>query len=48
MADIAAVFHWSPDALGAMSPADLAVWREKALARAGRAPGGRGGQGARR
>lgn len=41
MADIALVFHWGPDALGAMSPVELAVWREKARTRSGRADGGK-------
>lgn len=42
MADIAAVFHWGPDALGAMTPDDIARWRAQALARAG-APRQEGG-----
>lgn len=33
MADIAAVFHWPPDAMDGMSLRELARWREKARAR---------------
>lgn len=33
MADVALVFHWGPDALGAMDPVEIARWREKARAR---------------
>ena len=35
MADIAAVFHWGPEDLGAMTPDDIARWRAQALARSG-------------
>lgn len=35
MADIAAVFHWPPAALEAMSLTDLAEWREHARRRCG-------------
>lgn len=34
MADLAVVFHWPPDALSAMSLADLGRWWAKARARA--------------
>ncbi|WP_298808372.1 GpE family phage tail protein [uncultured Sphingomonas sp.] len=33
MADIAFVFHWQPDALNALSVADLMQWRERAARR---------------
>ncbi|NML31775.1 GpE family phage tail protein [Paraburkholderia antibiotica] len=33
MADIATVFHWSPEVMGAMSVDELADWRERARAR---------------
>lgn len=33
MADLAAVFHWGPDALDAMELEDLLDWRERAIAR---------------
>jgi len=35
MADIAAVFHWPPDVLDAMTPDDLMQWRALAGERAG-------------
>jgi hypothetical protein len=35
MADIAAVFHWSPDVMGSMSVAELMGWREQAAKRCG-------------
>ena len=33
MADIAMVFHWSPETMNAMSIEELAGWREKARIR---------------
>lgn len=33
MADIAAVFHWSPDTMDAMAVEDLMSWHEKAVTR---------------
>lgn len=33
MADIAFVFHWSPDALDALSVQDLMQWRGRAARR---------------
>lgn len=33
MADIALVFHWSPDVMGTMSLAELMGWRTKAAKR---------------
>ncbi|RQR25585.1 GpE family phage tail protein [Burkholderia sp. Bp9142] len=33
MADIALVFHWSPDVMDAMSLPDLMGWRERARVR---------------
>jgi len=33
MADIATVFHWSPDVMEAMTLLDLANWRELARQR---------------
>lgn len=33
MAEIAVIFHWSPDVMFAMSPAELADWREQARVR---------------
>jgi hypothetical protein len=33
MADIAFVFHWSPDVMDALTIEDLALWREKARQR---------------
>jgi hypothetical protein len=35
MADIAAVFHWPPQAMDGMSVEDLAMWREEARKRSG-------------
>lgn len=35
MADIAAVFHWSPDLMDAMAIDELADWREQARRRFG-------------
>ena len=35
MADIAAVFHWPPAALEALTLADLCLWREAARQRSG-------------
>lgn len=35
MADIATIFHWPPAAMGPMSLAELARWREKARVRSG-------------
>lgn len=35
MADIAAVFHWPPDALERMALAELMQWRARAAARSG-------------
>lgn len=42
MADIAAVFHWPPREMDAMTLAELADWRARAAARAG---GGEEGEG---
>ncbi|TRD18401.1 GpE family phage tail protein [Palleronia caenipelagi] len=33
MADLALVFHWTPETLNRMSLRELAGWREKARAR---------------
>jgi hypothetical protein len=33
MADLALVFHWPPDVMGAMSVADIMLWRAKAAER---------------
>lgn len=33
MADLAAVFHWHPDAMDHMSLSELMSWRAKAAAR---------------
>nr|WP_279716971.1 GpE family phage tail protein [Chelonobacter oris] len=33
MADVAMVFHWSPDCFDVMSLAELMQWREKARER---------------
>jgi hypothetical protein len=33
MADIALVFHWSPETLDKMGLDEITVWREKARAR---------------
>ncbi|WP_017922482.1 MULTISPECIES: GpE family phage tail protein [Burkholderia] len=33
MADIALVFHWSPDVMDAMPLPDLMAWRERARER---------------
>ena len=33
MADIALVFHWTPESMDRMTLADLVAWREKARAR---------------
>jgi hypothetical protein len=35
MADIAAIFHWTPDAMDGMSLTELAEWRERARVRSG-------------
>lgn len=35
MADIAAIFHWSPDVMDGMSLGELASWREQARLRSG-------------
>ncbi|HEE9760575.1 TPA: GpE family phage tail protein [Pseudomonas putida] len=35
MADIATVFHWTPDAMSAMSLSELMEWRERARQRSG-------------
>jgi hypothetical protein len=35
MADLATVFHWSPDVMDRMSLAELMLWRAKAAERAG-------------
>jgi hypothetical protein len=35
MADIAAIFHWTPSAMDGMSFTELAAWRERARARSG-------------
>ena len=35
MADIAAIFHWTPSALDMLSPSELMEWRERAKARSG-------------
>lgn len=34
MADLATVFHWSPDAMDRMSPAELMRWHTRAIERA--------------
>ncbi|SAI47522.1 Phage P2 GpE [Bordetella ansorpii] len=33
MADIATIFHWTPAAMEAMYPDELAAWRERARVR---------------
>ena len=33
MANIAAIFHWPPDAMERLSLADLMIWHGEALAR---------------
>jgi hypothetical protein len=33
MADVALVFHWTPEVMGVMSVIDLAKWRELARER---------------
>lgn len=33
MADLAVVFHWTPDAMDRMSLVELADWRDKAIER---------------
>lgn len=33
MADLAIVFHWSPDAMAPMTVPELMAWRAKAAAR---------------
>jgi len=38
MADVAAVFHWPPDAMDAMPPEELIQWRALARERSGAAP----------
>lgn len=35
MADIAAIFHWSPDVMERMAISELSAWREQARQRAG-------------
>jgi len=35
MADIAAVFHWSPQAMDELTIAELMDWRERARVRGG-------------
>lgn len=35
MADIAAVFHWTPQAMAGFSVTELMEWRERALERSG-------------
>jgi hypothetical protein len=35
MADIAAIFHWPPEAMDGMDLAELAAWRERARERSG-------------
>lgn len=35
MADIAAIFHWSPSVMDGMGLAELATWREHARVRSG-------------
>lgn len=35
MADIAMVFHWTPEAMSAMSLSELMEWRERARQRSG-------------
>lgn len=35
MADIASVFHWSPDVMDAMEILELARWREQARGHSG-------------
>lgn len=35
MADIAAVFHWTPAVMDAMPLTELAEWRERARVRSG-------------
>ncbi|AXU96519.1 GpE family phage tail protein [Erwinia persicina] len=35
MADIAAIFHWPPSEMNAMSLAELLDWRHKAIVRSG-------------
>lgn len=39
MADIAAIFHWSPRDMDEMTPWELAGWWKKAAARAPQAEG---------
>lgn len=33
MADIAAVFHWPPSIMDAMSPGEISKWRARAIER---------------
>ncbi|MFA6125065.1 MAG: GpE family phage tail protein [Sphingomonas sp.] len=33
MADLATVFHWSPDVMNPMSVTELMAWRERAAVR---------------
>lgn len=40
MADIASVFHWSPESMNAMSIEELSMWREQARDRAEAQNGG--------
>lgn len=35
MADIASVFHWTPEAMAGMSLTELMEWRERARLRSG-------------
>ncbi|MRR50804.1 MAG: GpE family phage tail protein [Rhodocyclaceae bacterium] len=35
MADIAAIFHWTPPTMDEMSVVELAEWRERARRRSG-------------
>lgn len=35
MADIAAIFHWSPPVMDGMDIIELAMWREEARLRSG-------------
>ncbi|MDN0075608.1 GpE family phage tail protein [Crenobacter sp. SG2303] len=35
MADVAVIFHWSPQQIGDMSPTELMQWRERARVRSG-------------
>lgn len=35
MADVATIFHWSPETMDHMTLTELAMWREKARQRSG-------------